>query len=393
MTRPTLLFYCQHSLGLGHLTRSLALADGLAARFDVTLLNGGRLPAGTVVPPGVRIVNLPPLGHDDAYRLVSHDPDVDVASARRRRRRIVLDALAALDPAVVLIELFPFGRRKFAFELLPLLAAAHSRGPARPRVVCSVRDILVNQRPDQAEHDDRAARIVERYVDAVLVHADPGFARLEESFAPTVPMRVPVHHTGFVVPRPPSTAVPDRLPRLLVSTGGGMVGEPLVRAAVAVHARLAARTGLSTTVVAGPFLPDAAWARLREQASASPHLTALRRVEDLSAEMACSELSLSQGGYNSTMDLLRAGTPGVVVPYAVGREDEQTRRSARLAALGALRMLPADELGPSRLLAELLALRAFRPRPVPLDLSGRETSARIVARLAGLPAAPLEAAR
>ena len=31
--KPTLLFYCQHSLGLGHLVRSIALADGLAEYF------------------------------------------------------------------------------------------------------------------------------------------------------------------------------------------------------------------------------------------------------------------------------------------------------------------------------------------------------------------------
>ena len=32
MTRNRLLFYCQHSLGLGHLARSLRLAEGLTDR-------------------------------------------------------------------------------------------------------------------------------------------------------------------------------------------------------------------------------------------------------------------------------------------------------------------------------------------------------------------------
>ena len=44
MNRPALLFWCQHSLGLGHLVRSLALAEALRERFDVVLLNGGRFP-------------------------------------------------------------------------------------------------------------------------------------------------------------------------------------------------------------------------------------------------------------------------------------------------------------------------------------------------------------
>ena len=69
-----LLFWCQHSLGLGHLARAMRLAEGLAAHFDVVLLNGGRFPPGTWVPAGVSVVNLPPLGHDEDFRLVSHEP-------------------------------------------------------------------------------------------------------------------------------------------------------------------------------------------------------------------------------------------------------------------------------------------------------------------------------
>jgi predicted glycosyltransferase len=37
MSRPTVLFYCQHSLGLGHLVRSFALAGALAERFRVVV--------------------------------------------------------------------------------------------------------------------------------------------------------------------------------------------------------------------------------------------------------------------------------------------------------------------------------------------------------------------
>ena len=52
--RPVLLFYCQHSLGIGHLTRSFALAEALTRHFRVVFLNGGRLPPGVPVPDGDR---------------------------------------------------------------------------------------------------------------------------------------------------------------------------------------------------------------------------------------------------------------------------------------------------------------------------------------------------
>jgi predicted glycosyltransferase len=389
VTRDRLLFYCQHSLGLGHLARSLRLAEGLTDRFDVLLLNGGRFPAGTRVPAGIDVLNLPPLGHDAGTELVSHDPAYSVEAACARRTELLVRALAETRPAVLLVEMYPFGRRKFEFELLPLLDAVAALGADRPKVVCSLRDILVQRPVGQATHDERAVTRLNASFDAVVMHADPAFATLPESFRPATPLRVPVHYTGFVAPPAPAP-VGRRLDRMVVSAGGGMVGEPLVRAAVEVHRDLFIRTGLHTTVVAGPFLPEPVWDWLREQTAHSPVLEAVRRVDDLAGEIAASALSLSQGGYNTTMDLLRAGTPAVVVPYAEGTEDEQTRRTSRLAQLGVLRMVPATSLGDREaLLDELVAAAAAEPAPVRLDLSGAETTARVLATIA----TPLEAVR
>ena len=90
MSRPTVLFYCQHSLGLGHLVRSFALAGALAERFRVVLLNGGRLPRGLPTPPGVEIVSLPPLGMTVDGALVD-----DEAARGERVRAALLDGYAS----------------------------------------------------------------------------------------------------------------------------------------------------------------------------------------------------------------------------------------------------------------------------------------------------------
>src|SRR5262245_37563488 len=117
---PGLLLYCQHTLGMGHLVRSLALARALATRFRVVFLNGGPVPRGIVRPRKVEFVDLPPLGLDVAGRLVSRDPRRSVERAKRARRELIMRAFHELRPQVVLVELFPFGRKKFADELLPL---------------------------------------------------------------------------------------------------------------------------------------------------------------------------------------------------------------------------------------------------------------------------------
>ncbi|HEX8068769.1 MAG TPA: glycosyltransferase [Pyrinomonadaceae bacterium] len=380
--RPALLFYCQHSLGMGHLVRSLALVASLGERFRVVLLNGGRLPKQLTIPPGVEVVNLPPVGLNPDGQLVSRDGRRTVARACALRQRIILATYAAVRPRVLFVELFPFGRKKFTGELLPLLEAARAEGSRRPLVCCSLRDILVGKRAQQ-QHDERAVTLANRYFDAVLVHADPTFARLEESLVTYSSLRTPVRYTGFVqdAAAAAGSARPPRQRQILVSAGGGLVGEPLLRAAVAAYAKLSRTQDVRMKIVAGPFLPADAWRRLRAAARGRRGLSVTRFVPDLCAEMRRSAASVSQCGYNSALDILRADTPALVVPFADGGEDEQLKRARRLEGLGAVRVVEQQELNATRLAAELRALLDFKPRRLKLDLDGARNTTRLVASL------------
>jgi predicted glycosyltransferase len=376
---PTLLFYCQHSLGIGHLTRSFALATALAQRFRVVFLNGGRLPPGVLVPADIVRIDLPPLGMDDGHTVVSRDAVLDVSAARAERRRLIDAAVLSTQPKVLLVELFPFGRKKFAAEILPMIRAARAQ-PGGALVACSLRDILVDARPDQQHHDDRARWLTDRYFDAVLVHSDPVFARLETSFRPTRPMRTPVFHSGFVVPARERSAAGMRGEHLLVSAGGGIVGDALFRCALAARALLA--QPLPMRIIAGPFLPEPQWQALQRQAEGMPGVELVRHVSDMVLEMRSARASLSQCGYNTALDLVISGVPALVVPYQTATENEQSQRAERLAALGAMLHLDADTLRPDTLATAIERLLTFESQPSALELDGAERSAIILAQLA-----------
>ena len=380
--RPALLFYCQHSLGIGHLTRSFALAAALAQHFRVVFLNGGRLPPGVPVPEGIERIDLPPLGMDDGHTVVSRDGALDVAAARSQRRALIDAAVHRVRPAVLLVELFPFGRKKFAGEILPMIRAARRQVGGPALVACSLRDILVDARPDQAHHDERARWMTDRWFDAVLVHSDAGFARLQDSFRPKRALRTPVFHTGYVVPsREPGERdeVVRRGEHLLVSAGGGIVGEDLFRTALASRERLA--EPLPLRIVAGPFLPEPAWRALQAQCAGVAGITLLRHVGDMVGEMRTARASLSQCGYNTALDLVVAGVPALVAPYETATENEQRSRAEKLAALGALQCLPPGALAPTSLARAIEALLRFTPRPAALALDGAQRSAAILASL------------
>ena len=327
------------------------------------LVCGGALPAEIDPPAGVEIVPLPALGVGPSARFVSHDPGLTVDRAWGVRSEILLRTLRRVRPAVVVVELFPFGRAKFARELVPLLELAREQGAM---TACSVRDILVTGRADQASHDRRARRLANAHLDAVLVHSDPRFARLGETFGEADELDVPVRYTGFVVGGDAARKL-ARERRVVVSAGGGLVGEPLLRAAIEAQ-RIG--TGTPMRAIAGPLMPADAFERLREAAACVPALELLRSVPDLPAELATATAAVSQGGYNTTLEIVRAQVPALVVPYATPEEDEQLRRARRLEQLGALRVLEPERLTPASLARAIVRLRDFTPARPAIDLDG-----------------------
>lgn len=377
--RPVVLFYCQHSLGMGHLVRSMALAAGLADRFRVVFLNGGPMPRGINLPEQVEVIDLPPLGIDSDGRLVSRDRRRTVDRAREIRRKIILETFDSLRPQIVLVELFPFGRKKFADELMPLLYAASNRDPLPSLVVCSLRDILVGKRDDQQKHDERAVTVANNYFDAILVHSDPAFARLEESFHALSKLATPVHYTGYVSPERNAGSEPNpvRHRRVVVSAGGGMVGHALFQTAIEAH-ELMREDDLEMKLIAGPFLPEGPWQSLRRAVRGKPGLQLIRCVPDLREEMQRAAVSVSQCGYNTSLDILQSGVPALVVPFAEGSEDEQTKRAERLEQIGAVRTLDHRQMNAIRLAGEIRSLLNFKPKPAAINLNGAQNSARIL---------------
>lgn len=377
-SRPPLLFYCQHSLGLGHLTRSFALCEELARRFRVVLLCGGKLPPAKRPPAGVEVLALPALGAAIDGRLISHDRRRSLERVCRLRREKIVEIFRSLRPEAVLIEFFPFGKRRFAQELIPLLDEAASLGPSAPIVVSSVRDILVGRGADQEEFDDRASELANRYFDAVLVHSDPDFVRLDESFRPRTPMHTPAYYTGFVASRaaPPNGHGVRR--DLVVSAGGGIAGVSLMRSAVAAQEGLG---DLPVRIITGPFFPTDDWRSMQRQAAGRRNLVLKRSVPNLGTELATARASVSQCGYNTALDLMQAGIPALVVPFAENGEDEQTKRARLLERFDAVRVLDPARLNAVSLAKEIRSLLRFRPRRLSFDLYGAPNTLRIMTEL------------
>src|SRR5712691_6353099 len=195
---PSVLFYVQHLLGIGHLQRALRIAEALARNaVAVTLVSGG-VPVALPRDPAIRFVQLTPVRANDArFELVDGAGQPIGDALREERRAALLAAFASTRPDGMIIEGYPFARRAFRFELEPLIAAVRAARP-RPRLICSVRDIVV-VRDDPRRHRDIAGSVRGDF-DAVLVHGDAAFIAFEASFPAAPEIADRLIYTGYVCP-------------------------------------------------------------------------------------------------------------------------------------------------------------------------------------------------
>jgi predicted glycosyltransferase len=387
--RPPVLFYCQHLLGLGHAQRSARLARALVAAGERVLFVSGGLPVPGLDTGGAEPVALPPLVAADeaASRLAlpgGGAPDAAYLEARAARLRALL---VEHDPALVLLELFPFGRHTLAFELGPLLLALADdrarRGPAAARVAVSLRDIVVSK-TNQLWYELAVLGVVERFVDRVLVHGSPDLIPLDRTFGLAGRLGGRLAYTGYVAAEAPTSLVEASTGEVLVSGGGGRVAGPLFRAALAARALAPMAAARPWRLVTGPYLPAEERAALEAEAreAGRPPIVVETFRDDFPDRLRGAALSVSQAGYNTVLDVVRAGVRAVVVPYE-GSGDEQPLRARLLAERGVLIVVPAGELSPARLAAAIESglSRSGFPAPVKLDLDGARRSAELLGAL------------
>jgi predicted glycosyltransferase len=370
-TPRKVFFYVQHLLGIGHLARASRIASAAARHgLDITVVTGG-VPVDGFPAPDLKHVALPAIMSGDAgfSGLVDSAGRPVDAEFEAMRRQALLDAFRQAKPDIVVIEAFPFGRRQVRFELIPLLDAIMAM-PDRPLVACSLRDIL--QQRTKPGRDEESVSLVERYFDRVLVHGDSAFVRLEETFPLASRIAGKIVYTGMVsAPPPPS---PGERFDVIVSAGGGAVGAGLIKAAAEAAHKLPGE--LRWALISGPNLPQADYDKIARTKPANAELFRFRR--DFASLLTAAKVSVSQAGYNTVCDILRAGCGSVLVPFTTGGETEQQVRAERLAAKGLASIVAEEMLTVDRMTDAIAAeLSSGRRREHGLDLEGADCTAEI----------------
>ncbi|WP_428687025.1 glycosyltransferase family protein [Roseibium sp.] len=368
--------HVQHLLGTGHVVRAASIGKALAASgVEVTLASGNRIPPTLDTGP-LEIIELPACKSPDAAfkRLVTLDgEDIDEAWKTGRVEKSI-QAFEARDYDLLLTETYPFGRRQLDFELTPLLDCAKSRATP-PLVATSIRDILVRKK--ELWKEEWMASQALKYYDRILIHSDPDFVRLADSFPFADRVDHLVRYTGYVGgDKRPQANGSDGEDEIVISCGGGAVAEGLLSAAL--EARPLCRRAEDATwrILIGHDISDDAFGIYRKSAGDGVIVERARR--DFPELLKRARLSVSQAGYNTVLDILTAGIPAVFVPFAQVNETEQGQRADALAAHGRAVVTPEAGLTPERLAAAIDDALALPRSSHEVLLGGAERSADIL---------------
>ncbi len=347
------MHYCQYVLGIGHFFRTLEI-DRALAEHEIILVTGGS-EIDVRLPNHIQEFRLPGLHMDREFKnLFAKNRENPVAQIKKERRQMLFSLYKKASPDVFIVELYPFGRRGFSFEIDPILKGIRYQILKPGRVICSLRDILVDRRKYKASYEAKVVDLLNNYFDALLIHSDPSLLKIDATFSSIEQVTIPVVYTGFVTPKPSPNArrrlrkkmgikKNDKL--IVASLGGGKVGRSLLEAVLDAFQLIDASNNCFLAVFTGPFMEQQDVDRLQKQSSKK--ISVERFTPEFLSYLAAADLSISMAGYNTCMNILAAKVPALVWPFSQNRE--QRFRAERLSENSAMRVLNKHDLKPSRL--------------------------------------------
>jgi UDP-N-acetylglucosamine--N-acetylmuramyl-(pentapeptide) pyrophosphoryl-undecaprenol N-acetylglucosamine transferase len=341
---PRILFYAVNGLGLGHVSRLLAIGRrvrSLLPEAEIVYFTSSEA-EDVIYREGFAAFKVP-------SKSLRAQAGLRPGTYSRMLQTVTLNLMASFHPHVLVVDTFPAGAMQ---ELLPVL-----RWDSR-------RVFVFRAQRMEAARTALMQNTLALYDLAIVPHS-PG-----EEEAP-VPDGLETEWTGPILLREADEALPraearallglpDQGPVVYVSFGGG--GDKDMDAALQQAVGALAGGAAHVAVAAAPLYRGAA----PRQAGVTPV-----RYYPMADLYGAFDAAISAAGYNTTMELLHHGVPTALYPFA-RQVDDQEARADRLAGAGAalrLKSLEAAEVAEAvgTLLDPTVAarLREAGPRAVP----------------------------
>jgi predicted glycosyltransferase len=357
------LFFSHDRRGLGHLRRTLLLAD-LVLDTDpnatVLIVTGSRMAHAFRSRPRMDYVKLPSVCTAANGEIVPTTLSLPSAAVRSMRERILMEACRAFSPDIVLLDAAPLGKDWEIKTVLDFLRSDLSK----TAVVLSLRDIPDD--PALAHQLWRGNAIASRLAeyDRILVHGDASVFDVRHEYELAEAISEKIVFCGYP-PRPPASQNANGIRReycadgsrlLVLTVGGGIDGASLMRESLQAIEDIS-KTRLRVVAIVGPEMPEGSSTQLRMAHAGNSRLTFLDFVPSPLDYFAAADAIICMGGYNTLTEILSLGKKPIVMPRQEGSA-EQATRTRRFAELGLVHMLSSRSDRRTEIRATIEALLA-----------------------------------
>lgn len=360
-----ILMYSHDTYGLGHIRRTLAIAEHLSSdNTNILILTGSPLAGRFRFPPGVDFVRIPGMikrSNDDYLPLSIR---IDPLQALEIRKSIILATAKTFMPDLFIVDKEPLGLKR---EVLPTLEWLN-----RDLLTCStilgLRDVMDDSDTvrENWQKKDVYASIEELYTE-VWVYGEKAIYDSITEYAIPPSISDKLYFTGYI-PRkvPPSFEVEEicqklnidsKTPLVTVTTGGGADGFWVLNSFLTMLESMAASSDsmpFRSIIITGPFLLDDENAVVQERARVLgvTVYTFFARMEPL---FAASDLVVCMGGYNTLCEILSQQTPSLVIPRETPRK-EQLIRAMAMKKRGLVDYIPWSGVSPDLMREKILGM-------------------------------------
>jgi predicted glycosyltransferase len=360
MITPRLALYCHNTYGLGHVTRSLLIANAaIAMGAECAVITGCRHLSKLHCPAGIRVHTLSPARLDALGRPVSFNGGERDIVARRADQ--ILQFSRAWRPHALLVDQHPLG---LGGELKSTL----------------LDDNLIDMRliwglpysqgaPTKQYRDPCLVRALSRY-DCLLAYSDKQF---DDILLPFDPQMLPprVEYTGFITSHPQPAQRKQR-DQIVLLCGGGFGATEFYE--VILESLGSFRTH-PVRIVAGPASDDLMLTTLARRYGAE-----ILRCPTLDQAVQDAALVISRAGYNTSLYLIQTDLPVIFVPQDLG-DDDQPGRAHKLSHLSHIWSINYTRDGFVTQLTSIVtrALKTERePRDIRMQLNGTSRAATLL---------------
>ncbi len=357
-----ILMYSHDTYGLGHIRRTMAIANHLRdANTNVLILTGSPIAGRFQFSQHVDFVRIPGMikKTNDDYQSLSIR--IDEQKALSIRTNIILATAKTFQPHLFIVDKEPLGLKR---EVLPTLEWLKEASPSTTTVL-GLRDVLDDAQVIQDDwREKKVYSYLDQLYDEIWVYGNKDIYDPIEMYKIPAYIQDRVIFTGYIPRKTLSTKAKQSVRKryrildddkfILVTTGGGGDGLEVIDHYLAMHDYYPTSLPFKSIIITGPFMPK----KIRENFSKRAKKFGIKtlpfhpRMEEL---MSAADLVISMGGYNTICEILTQHTPALIIPRETPRK-EQLIRAKRLKSEGLLDFIPWTEVTPQLLREKIFTL-------------------------------------